>query len=463
MMDRLELDNLTHNLSVSSVEDHDDVTATFPGLATTTTRRDEHRATSYDYCKQNKKQRIILNIIRMVVKLNPDAVRERAKSIPGCYGIPSDCSTVCSFLVACLKDDSQNKATIDVEKMARVNVFWDTGTVVTCRLLQGSVRQTFRRDVTSLDVVERLLRYPPSLTLIDDALVSFTDDTHERNAERPHKARLELAEVGHAILQNEKEKLVRHLRALEDPNDDDDVPPSPSDRSETTAEASQHTMTAGMEFQFSLPASSMKHVDQCLSDINSMGKYIRGVATNGKGTVFLYGNGGVAYTPHIPRPLYHKLSKLRSSPAHARPSYVSLGTRDRYFVSFQDGAHVFKGPKGLEKELKKLEKAPRSVAFGSTWETFFIVLADGSWTFQGRGIPAGLERKLLDREDSPDLSAVTLGPDGEAWFMKAENGRMWWGGVTDELDDNIQELLTHGCLNYLDFGEDDSYFVSYDE
>jgi hypothetical protein len=222
-------------------------------------------------------------------------------------------------------------------------------------------------------------------------------------------------------------------------------------------------MTAGMEFQFSLPASSMKHVDQCLSDINSMGKYIRGVATNGKGTVFLYGNGGVAYTPHIPRPLYHKLSKLRSSPAHARPSYVSLGTRDRYFVSFQDGAHVFKGPKGLEKELKKLEKAPRSVAFGSTWETFFIVLADGSWTFQGRGIPAGLERKLLDREDSPDLSAVTLGPDGEAWFMKAENGRMWWGGVTDELDDNIQELLTHGCLNYLDFGEDDSYFVSYDE
>lgn len=53
MMDRLELDNLTHNLSVSSVEDHDDVTATFLGLATTTTRRDEHRATSYDYCKQN--------------------------------------------------------------------------------------------------------------------------------------------------------------------------------------------------------------------------------------------------------------------------------------------------------------------------------------------------------------------------------------------------------------------------
>lgn len=195
-----------------------------------------------------------------------------------------------------------------------------------------------------------------------------------------------------------------------------------------------------------------------------MGKYIRGVATNGKGTVFLYGHGGVAYTPHIPRPLYNKLSQLRSSAAHARPNYVALGTRDRFFCSFQDGSQAFKGPARLENELKKLSKPPLSLAFGSTWDTFFLVLHNGSFKYQGRGIPAGLERKLSERGDRSDLLCVTLGPDGESWFLKAQNGRMYWGGTCDELDDNIQELLSRGnCLNFLDFGEDGSYFVSYDE
>jgi hypothetical protein len=133
---------------------------------------------------------------------------------------------------------------------------------------------------------------------------------------------------------------------------------------------------------------------------------------------------------------------MRSSPAKVRPSYVALGTRDRYFVSFHDGTQAYKGPKGLERELKKINKPPLSVAFGNTWDTFFIVLSDGSWRCQGRGIPAGLERKLSEREDRPDLVCVTLGPDGEGWFMKAENGQMWWGGISDELDENIRATTT---------------------
>jgi hypothetical protein len=423
-------------------------------------------------------------------KLDPAAIRARARKIPGCQFIPSDCPTVCSFIVGCLNDEYQDKAGQNIETIARINIFVDTGTIATCRVLQGAVRQTFRQDVSSLDVVERLLRHPQNLTIIDDSLVhmsvaeasgspsigknsSSTSTTkyatfNSQGSQSPslrlvsQQAKIELADVGASILQNEKEKLQTHLKGLTErpPN----APNSPSERSEATAETTHQTMTAGMEFQFSLPASSMKHVDQCLSDINNMGKYIRGVATNGRGTVFLYGNGGVAYTPHIPRPLYHKLSQMRSSPAKVRPCYVALGTRDRYFVSFHDGTHAFKGPKGLERELKKIKKPPLSVAFGSTWDTFFIVLHDGSWKFQGRGIPAGLERKLSEREDRPDLVCVTLGPDGESWFMKAENGRMWWGGISDELDENIQELLTTGnFLNFLDFGEDGSYFVSYDE
>jgi hypothetical protein len=426
-------------------------------------------------------------------KLDPEAIRERAKNIPGCHYVPSDCPTVCSFIVGCTNNNAKEGSTgatpDNLEKLIRINIFVDTGTIGTCRVLQGAVRQTFRQDVSSLDVVEKMLRHPANLTQVDDSLVSlslmeasaspststgtgttkYASVNNQRKvgslqspSERliSHKANIELAEIGASILQNEKEILEAHLNVILKRH----IPSSPSGCSETTAEATHHTMTAGMEFQFSLPPSSMKHVDQCLSDINNMGKYIRGVATNGRGTVFLYGHGGVAYTPHIPRSLYYKLSQLRSSPAKVRPCYVALGTRDRYFVSFHDGTQACKGPKGLERELKKIQKPPLSVAFGNSWDTFFIVLSDGSWRFQGRGIPAGLERKLSEREDRPDLVCVTLGPDGESWFMKAENGQMWWGGISDELDENIQELLTTGnFLNFLDFGEDGSYFVSYDE
>jgi hypothetical protein len=197
-----------------------------------------------------------------------------------------------------------------------------------------------------------------------------------------------------------------------------------------------------------------------------MDKQVKGVSTNGKGTVFLYGNGGVAYTPAIPRALYQKLRQLRNSSYSARPSYVSLGTRDRYFVAFNDGTADWKGPKPLDKVLKKClqsSQPPRSVAFGSSYDTFFVVFHDGSWQYQGRGIPSSLEEKLADREDRPDLGAVNLGPSGE-WFLKAKNGRMWWSGISAELDQVIANILNAGnYLRFLDFGENGSYFVSYDE
>lgn len=207
-------------------------------------------------------------------KLDPKAVRERAKGVSGCRPVESASVSVCSFLVGCVPvSDSPDTENVNVvEQLARINVFCETGTVGTCRVLQGSVRQTFRRQVSSLDGVERLLRFPPALTLIDDRLVSFTDNTNNETSSasqrlKSHQGKVELADVGAAILQNEKDKLVRHLQALVELAEKE--PPSrPSDHSEATAEASQHTMTAGMEFQFSLPQRSMKHVDQCLSDVS---------------------------------------------------------------------------------------------------------------------------------------------------------------------------------------------------
>jgi hypothetical protein len=343
-----------------------------------------------------------------------------------------------------------------------------------------------------------------------------------------------------------------------------------------------------MEFQFSLAERPMKHVDQCLTDIQKMNKIVHAVSTNGIGTVFLYGNGGVAYTPNIPRTLYQKLSQLRYSKVHSsRPQYVSLGSRERYFVAFHDGTVSYKGPKGLDKELRKLTPPTssssitgnssvvgnsglvpsssstsfmnshnntkplwplRSVAFGSSYDTFCIVFQDGSYRYQGKSFPKELEEILLnpssslsvlgsknhqrsnnsriksggfftssnygndrrggtddfarasdDADDYPPdrfynkndqnaiqmsrqysntstassafstagggrsgVTCINLGPSGE-WFLRTDDGRMEWGGISEEMDEAIQQLLEDGHrLNYFDFGEDSSYFVSYD-
>jgi hypothetical protein len=406
------------------------------------------------------------------LKLNPAAVRERAKSIQGCKEVVAQGESVISFLVGL--DQVGNP-----DGLARVNIFVDSGTVGTSRVMGGKLRQTFRRNVNSLDVVERLLKKPEKMLAIDEELIGLHDDDDEEDGHDEKKIsttslkkELELADVGLCILQGEREKLQKHLDSLSQTQvptlkpklmdshstDDDDADVDDGDSSEESQ--------LGMEFQFSLPADVMIQVDQCLRDITNMNKLVKGAATNGKGTVFLYGNGGVAYTPSIPRALYQKLKQLRNSTFLARPSYVALGTRDRYFVAFNDGTADWKGPKALDKCLKKLiqnEQQPRSVSFGSNYDTFFVVFHDGSWQYEGRGIPESLETKLASRDDRADLSIVNLGPSGE-WFLKAKNGRMWWSGISNELDKVIANILDTGnFLHNVDFGSDNSYFVSYDD
>mmetsp|Transcript_2240 Transcript_2240/g.3777 ORF Transcript_2240/g.3777 Transcript_2240/m.3777 type:complete len:474 (+) Transcript_2240:100-1521(+) len=468
------------------------------------------------------------------LKLNPSAVRERAKSIPGCREVLAQGESVLSFMV--MDNDKSNHSRGDgrfdssinhnnnskvASSLARVNIFVDSGTIGTSRVLDGKVRQTFRRNVQSLDVVERLLRYPEGPAEITEALIGVTDEDIQNNMSKdgqPMSSKsgagskisvdarlsspqtvqkeLELADVGLCILQGEREKLQKHLQCLEESrgtpstqnmnnkagtgaqtraskqggthklkgqrDTDFEEEDDPYDAASTLSSGSS---VHGSEFQFKLPADVMKQVDQCLRDIAKMEKIVKGVATNGKGTVFLYGNGGVAYTPSIPKALYHKLRQLRSSSYASRPCFVALGTRDRYFVAFNDGSADWKGPSALDKILKKSlasAKLPRSVAFGSTYDTFFIVFHDGSWQYQGRGIPESLEEKLASRDDRADLVTVNLGPSGE-WFLKAENGRMWWSGITEELDSVLGQILNDGYLHNMDFGENGSYFVSYDQ
>lgn len=356
--------------------------------------------------------------------LTVDAVRKRAETIPHCETLSESANSVCFMLP---------------NVPARVTVYCDTGTVATTRVLNSEARHVFRKQ-NSLDMVEKILRNPPELASISwDLVQPSTNQTTE------------LADVGSAILRGERDKLVQYLDALEI---------SHSSIQSHSTNNTPNTPSSGLEFQFSLAELPMKHVDQCLSDIHQMGKLVRGVATNGLGTVFLYGNGGVAYTPNIPRALYHRLSQLRQSKLHAgRPRYVSLGTRERYFCNFFDGTFSYKGPKALDRELKKLTQPPRSVSFGNAYDTFFLVLHDGTCKYQGRGIPEDLVRRI---GNETQLATVNLGPHHE-WFVRFQDGTMEYGGGTRELHANIQELLNDGRLvNFLDFGENGSYFVSYD-
>eukprot|EP00980_Cylindrotheca_fusiformis_P020981 scaffold7987_cov200-Cylindrotheca_fusiformis.AAC.10 len=399
-------------------------------------------------------------------KLNPVAVRERSLSIPGCREIVSMEPNVVSFLVGLDQQDPNN--------LARVNIFVNTGTIATSRILNGQVRQTFRRNVSSLDVVARLLKHPESLIAIDDSLIGVEDDVPKPPASpRTLQKDIEFSEVGYCILQAEKEKLEKHLQAIEELNQ----PPLTSKTRKNKENYSQNgndddysdsdsTAQEETEFQFSLPDDVMTQVDQCLRDIQRKKKVVKGVATNGKGTVFLYGNGGVAYTPSIPKALYQKLKQLRNSGFSARPSYIAVGTRERFYVAFNDGTAEWKGSKALDKILKKCvkeKKSPLSVAFGGSYDTFFVVFSDGSWQYEGRGIPETLEDILEERDYRADLVTVNLGPNGE-WFLKAKNGRMWWNGVSDSLDKEIAHILKSGRhLNAIDFGESGSYFMSLNE
>ena len=368
-------------------------------------------------------------------KLDPVAVRNTAKTVMGCREDGSlEDDSVMSFLVGL---DSN-----DASRLARINVYAKTATIGTCRVFQGQVREIFKRNVSSMNALRRILSNPPTLTTVGDSL----DGTAGAKESLPNK--MELAEVGMCMLLSDKEKLQQHLEGAMEA-------------------ARENDLDVSVDFEFGLPKRVMKQVEQCLQDIMDQGKFVTCVATNGKGAVFLYGHGGVAYTPNIPKQLHQKLKQLKHgramsgsiSSVDTRPSYVAIGTRERYYVAFHDGTADWKAPKALDKCLKR-RSTPRSVAFGDKYDSYFVVFEDGSW--ECNDVPKDLLDKLEARKDKPDLVCVTLGPNGE-WFLRARNGRMWWGNISEELDEMIQNLLeSDRYLNFIDFGDDSTYFLSYD-
>mmetsp|Transcript_19199 Transcript_19199/g.27770 ORF Transcript_19199/g.27770 Transcript_19199/m.27770 type:complete len:330 (+) Transcript_19199:3-992(+) len=280
------------------------------------------------------------------------------------------------------------------------------------------------------------------------------------------KKQMEIADVGLAILMSESEKLESLAHGMEEERcmaatthdcDDDDE-----------EDASSSSCSSGekgeKEYAYGLPEESLEVVEHFLQE-----ETLGCMSTNGKGTIFLSQNGHAAYTSHIPKALRNILQQRQTS--LPTPIYVSIGTKARFYVEFEDGKAEWYGPEKLSDCLEvNADLDISSVAFGKLWDTFFVVFSDGSWEYHGKGLPRGLVRLVVeDRRRLSDLATVTLGPRGE-WFVVAKNGRSWWGGLSDDLDNVISDVLDEAddedgkerVVDFIDFGEKDSYFLIYE-
>ena len=182
------------------------------------------------------------------------------------------------------------------------------------------------------------------------------------------------------------------------------------------------------------------------------------IATNGDSTIMLYENGGWAFTGGIPKLLHNKLNgRARSLPS---PTYVAIGSDDRYYIQFADGKSEWVGCENMGNEIKNCSALIKTVAFGESWGSYFLVSQDGDYSYCN--IPSDLEEFV---EKSGSLNCVSLGGDG-AWYAEASDGRASWGAgfqdrATWEALNRIAQRLT-----FLDFGSFDGsrteFFVRYE-
>ena len=201
---------------------------------------------------------------------------------------------------------------------------------------------------------------------------------------------------------------------------------------------------------------------------------ITAIPTNGSGCIILREDGSFDTIGKIP-----DLLEKRLFPKKGRsvvPEQIFLGTKDRHFISFRDGQFVFYGPPDLAKVLNQKRNRQRrgknrnrgkrekmqqakvtSLAFGKAIDDFFLVRSDGSWHANGN-LPEGLEELLDRRNDNIDLEFVSIGPDNE-WAVKDKTGRIYWGGVSDEVDERLEEILEYSDVFWIDFGLEESYFL----
>ena len=92
------------------------------------------------------------------------------------------------------------------------------------------------------------------------------------------------------------------------------------------------------------------------------------------------------------------------------PTYVSIGSQDRYYIEFADGESEWVGCDDMSDELKSTSKSVKTVAFGEHWGSYFVVFTDGGYRFNN--VPYALSDLIQNkRKAKGDLKCVSLGPD----------------------------------------------------
>lgn len=419
------------------------------------------------------------------------------------------------------------------DRIARVNVYYATGTVGVCHVLRygdgnSEVRERFHHQCSVVQVM-RLVRNPPSLVRIDGRLLSRSDDNdddhrHQHNdhnhkdadttttaststtntmtvadarrisprrqqrrddndrrrrsvvplasAVKGLRDRIELREIGAAILEGESQTLRDRLDKLSPPErrHEGSVPTtffasgSSDHHDHDVDDHHQHNHNNNVDHP-----SPCHHVDNArfafdlprLDDPRALHEALNAgdvvsVATNGTSTVVLYGEGGPIapnhdeenhhddghdqhphHLVHVPprKPYATNLSTAlhrRIFDAPSRPVYVALGTMNRHYVAYADGTETWRGPRALGRALRNggADRSPvASLSFGRTYQTFVVVYRDGTWDLGG-DLPARLRRDVLSsRRASNDVGATTtrlecvsLGPNDE-WFARSGRRR----------------------------------------
>ena len=356
----------------------------------------------------------------------------------------------------------------------RINVYYSTRTVGTCiDHPQRGKTQLFRRNV-DLELLRRLMRAPRLHTgrgyyirqertstranamyasrVFQRTLNEETEADLEIERLKEHAAKIaELLDEANAVKEACQKR--RENEALQKAEELQRAKESRKAQQEDKGqELALERYRRGKNCTYILPRQHHNHVNECFDPS------VVSVATNGDAIIFLYENGNWAWTSGLTQQLYNKLHgrslKLPS------PVYVSIGSKDRYYIRFADGQSQWWGG-GLAKTLKDTDKQVATVAFGEEWDSYFVVFADGGWAYNN--VPDGLDDLIERRQRRGDLVCVSLGPAGE-WFLRARNGRTWWGGLQTKSRAYVERINQHkDSLTFLDFGGGSTMFLRYNK
>ena len=189
-------------------------------------------------------------------------------------------------------------------------------------------------------------------------------------------------------------------------------------------------------------------------------KDVRCVAMGGEATLMIRDDGRWYHTPDVPTDLYRNTRHWRLR--GRKCIYIAMGSNDRWYCKCDDGRQVWGSavPDDLSDAIRKQNPSlVDCLAFGEDLDSYFVLFENGR--HQWKNVPSAVDRVLSYRgrnKSAPKF--VSLGPNGE-YFIRLENGRMWWGGMSDVGNKRTRKLGNE--LKSLYFGDHYSWFARYTE